>query len=147
MQDEFDSINSRIPDLQSALAQRIASKKAIESGTSLPPAGTVDPYQLMLQKKRGESAPVNPESIIKWPEAELKKLEDYCTRMGIVGFNCGRMHPIAALAMLKKMYGDDYTGVPLEDRVPEGYEKSGTLSGHGTNYPYSDAIKKQILHG
>jgi len=148
MSDEFESINSRIPDLGAALAQRIAAKKADESGTTLPPPGTVDPYQLMIQKKRGETAEINPTEIQKWPEESEKKLQDYCTKMGIVGFNSGRMHPLAALAMLKKQYGDDYTNVPLEERVPGGYEKLGTPSGYGPNYPYSQAMqKKQILHG
>lgn len=134
--------------MASALAQRIAMKKSDANGTTPPPAGTVDPYQLMLQKKKGETSEVDPSTIQPtWPEAETQKLQDYCAKLGIVGFNCGRMHPIAALAMLKKQFGD-YSGVPLEERMPEGYEKAGTHSGHGPNYPYSSAVnKKQILHG
>jgi hypothetical protein len=148
MADEFEDINNRIPDLSTALAQRITSKKAEESGITSPPPGTVDPYQLMLKRKQGETAEVNPETIVKWPEDSVKKLEDYCKKMGIAGFNSGRMHPLAALAMLKKQFGDDYTDVPLEERVPVGYEKMGTSSGYGPNYPYFEAMqKKQILHG
>ncbi len=148
MEEEFESINSRIPDLQSALAHRLASKQAEASGNTLPPAGTVDPYQLMLAKKRGETAPIKEEDIVKWPEESINKLQDYCKKMGIVGFSCGRMHPLAALAMLKKEYGEDYTDVPLENRVPEGYEKRGTPSAHNPNYPYTEALRqKQILHG
>lgn len=148
MAEEFESINGRMPDIASVLAQRIASRKSEESGTTTPAAGTVDPYQLMLQKKNSETAPINPETIQKWPEEDVTKLRDYCQKMGIVGFNSGRMHPIAALAMLKKQFGEDYSGVPLEERVPAGYQKSGTHSGYGPNYPYTDAIrKKQILHG
>ena len=149
MADEFESINSRIPDLFAALSQCIMAKKADEAGTTLPPAGTVDPYQMMLQKKRGETAPppdIDPSTVQKWPEEDVKKLTDYCQRQGIFGFNCGRMHPLAALAMLKKQVGD-YSDVPLEERVPEGYEKRGT-PGYGPNYPYTEAMrKKQILHG
>ena len=48
----------------------------------------------------------------------------------------------------KKQLGDDYTNVPLEERVPVGYEKRGITSGCGSNYPYTDPVnKKQILHG
>lgn len=122
----------------------------ISNTTTTPtPAGAVDPYQLMLQKKRGEAVKEEvPSDMPKWPEADTKALQAYCAKMGVVGFNSGRMPPIAALAMLKKQFGDDYTGVPLEDRVPEGYERRGTLSNQGPNYPYSQAVvKKQIIHG
>ena len=147
MSDEFESINSRMPDLSSVLTQRIMAKKAEASGTTLPPPGTVDPYQLMIQKKKGETAEIDPSTIQKWPEEATKKLQDYCAKMGIFGFNCGRMHPIAALALLKKQVGD-YSDVPLEERIPDGYEKRGTHSGYGPGYPYSQAInKKQVLHG
>jgi len=149
MNDEFESINSHIPDLSTVLAQRIAARQAETNGTIHSPVGTVDPYQLLLQKKKsaeiGEPSLIN---VIKWPEADVKKLQDYCNKMGIFGFNSGRMPPLAALAQLKKQFGDDYTDVPLENRVPEGYEKKGILSGYGPNYPYSQAINnKQILHG
>jgi hypothetical protein len=144
MSDEFENINSRMPDLQSALTQRIMAKQAEILGNTLPPKGTVDPYQYMLAKKRGEELPVKQEAVIKWPEESVNKLQDYCTKMGILGFNSGRMHPAAALAMLKQKFGADYTDIPFENRVPEGYEKHGTPSNHS----YSEAMKqKQILHG
>lgn len=146
MPEEFESINDRMPDIASVLAQRIASKKAEAEGNTLPPPGTVDPYKLMVQKKNSDTAPINPDTIQKWPEEDVEKLRDYCQKTGIVGFNSGRMPPIAALAMLKRQFGD-YSGVPLEERIPAGYEKQGTHSGHGPNYPYTDARKKQILHG
>lgn len=150
MSDEFDNINSRMPDLGSVLAQRILAKKA-ESTGNLPPPGTVDPYQLMLQKNRPqEVGEIDPKTIVKWPEEDTKKLQDYCAKMGIVGFNCGRMHPIAALSMLRKQFGDDFTDVPLENRVPAGYQKLGTKSDNNSNYPYSSRVgvsNKQILHG
>jgi len=151
MPDEFEDINSRIPDLNTALAARIAAKQA-DQPNSLPPAGTVDPYKMMLQKKQAaESGDVIPEKIVKWPEEDTAKLQDYCKKMGVIGFNSGRMHPIAALAMLKKQFGDDYTGVPLEERIPEGYEKAGTRPLYNPSYPYSarfiEKPQKQILHG
>lgn len=147
MSDEFESINNRIPDLSSALAQRLAAKTGQTS--PIAPPGTVDPYKLMLQKKNQENVgEIDPSTVQKWPEADTKKLQDYCTKMGIVGFNSGRMPPLVALAMLKRQIGDDYTDVPLEQRVPEGHERAGTPSGYGPNYPYSQAMaKKQVLHG
>lgn len=85
---------------------------------------------------------------VKWPEADVRRLQEYCLEMGIEGFSSGYLPPLVALAMLREKFGDDYTGVPLSERVPEGYEKGGTKSPYGPNYPYSEAIKKkQILHG
>jgi hypothetical protein len=134
MSDEFESINSRIPDLNAAILQRLSQK---QPATSTAP-GTFDPYKAMLKKKEEETAPIDPSSVKKWPDEDTKKLEDYCAKMGVIGFST-RMNPIAALAYLKQQLGDDYTGVPLEERVPNGY---------GPVNPYSKAIsKKQILHG
>lgn len=144
MSDAFEDVGSRLPDMASVLAQRIASKGA---ETNNPPPGTFDPYQAMLKKKHAENAPLDPSTIQKWPEEDVNKLQDYCQKMGIVGFNSGRMHPIAALAMLKQQFGDDFSNVPLQERVPAGYEKLGSNS-HGPNYPYTEAMhRKQILHG
>ena len=145
MNDEFESINNRIPDLSSALARRIAAKTGQTSTNS--PIGTMDPYQLLLAKKRGETVPIKSDDIVKYPEADVQKLQDYCAKMGIIGFN-SKLPPIVALGMLKKQLGDDYTNVPLEKRVPEGYTIAGTPSGYGPNYPYSQEMtKKQILLG
>lgn len=143
MNEEF----RELPDMASVLAQRIAARKAEASGTT-PPPGTFDPYQALLKKKQGETAPIDPSTIQSWPEDDVKKLQDYCQKIGIAGFNCGKMHPIAALALLKQRFGDDFSNVPLEERLPQGYEKLGTKSTYGPNYPYSEAVrKKQILHG
>ena len=150
MSDEFESINSRIPDLGAVLAQRIATKSADTSLNPNSKTSTVDPYQLMLQKKRGESSNESkPVQVTQWPQSVVKQLEDYCAEMEILGFNCGLMHPLAALAMLKQEYGEkNYKNVPLEERIPKGSEKIGTPSGYGPNYPYSQAMnKKVILHG
>ena len=100
----------------------------------------------MLQRKKGEIKEIDPATIQKWPEEDVKELEDYCKRNGIVGF-ASRMNPKLALIQLKRQVGD-YSGVALEDRVPEGYEKVGTPNKYGPGYPYSAAVaKKQILHG
>lgn len=134
MSDEFP----QLPDMNAMLAARISAKQ----GTTTPAPGTFDPYQAMLARKAGKV----PETVLpeaqKWPEEDVKLLQDYCTKMGIVGFNPGRMSPIAALAMLKKQFGDDYTNVPLEERVPAGYQKLGTKTS------YEDAVRnRQLLHG
>ena len=140
MSEEFPTL----PGFENLLQQRIAQKSVANS--PLPPPGTVDPYELMVKRKTGETAPVDPATIQKWPEEDVKALEDYCKRNGILGF-ASRMNPKIALMQLKKQVGD-YSEVALEDRVPEGYEKIGTPNKYGPNYPYSAAVaKKQILHG
>lgn len=148
MSDEF----APYPDISDLFAQRMAQKIAAKNAerSPLPPAGTVDPYQLMIKKKQQAETEVEADTstVVKWPAEDIQKLQDYCAKIGIVGFNCGRMHPLAALAMLKDKYGQDFTDVPLNERVPAGYEKLGKPSAYGPNYPYSEAIKKkQILHG
>ena len=75
----------------------------------------------MLQRKRGETTPINPTTIQTWPEEDVKELEDYCKRNGIFGVS-SKMNPKLALMQLKRQVGN-YSGVPLEDRVPEGYER------------------------
>ena len=137
MAEEFPTL----PGFDNLLQQRIAQKSG-----ALPPPGTADPYNLMLQRKKGEIKEIDPVTIQKWPEEDVKELEDYCRRNGIVGF-ASRMNPKLALMQLKRQVGD-YSGVALEDRVPEGYEKVGTPNKYGPGYPYSAAVaKKQILHG
>ena len=146
MSDEYESLNSRIPDFASALAQRIAIKKGDVAAPSN--SSTFDPYQAMLKKKVEETAPIDPSTVQRWPEKDLKALQDYCQEMGIMGFNCGRMSPMAALAMLKKQFNQDYTNVPLEERVPTGYEKINSNNKSNPDYPYSRQIGgKQIIHG
>lgn len=145
MSEEFEDINSKMPDFASVLSQRLSAKT---NSNSLPPPGTVDPYQLMLQRKKEETSEIDPSTIQTWPEADVQKLQDYCNKMGIYGFNSGRIPPLLALAQLKKQFGNDYTGVPLEGRVPEGYEKIGNNPVYNKNYPYSEAMhQRKILHG
>lgn len=113
MSNEIEQTYSRVPDFGATMAQRIAQKNGTPS-----PVPTFDPYQTMLKRKEAETAPIDPASVQQWPEKDIKALEDYCKRMGIVGFNCGRMPPAVALAMLRNKVGEDYTGVPLEQRTP-----------------------------
>lgn len=140
MSEDFPSI----PGFESMLQQRIAQKSGVAG--PLPPPGTVDPYQVMLQRKRGETTPIDPSTIQQWPAEDVKELDDFCKRNGILGVS-SRMNPKLALMQLKRQIGD-YSGVALEDRVPEGYERAGTPNKFGPNYPYSEAVvKKQVLHG
>ena len=151
MPEELDTFRE-MPGIGQILQQRLAAK-GMTSGP-LPPPGTVDPYEVMMARKRAalSGEPANqpgPPPVQKWPEEDVKALEDYCAKMGIVGL-ATRMNPKIALMQLKQQMGD-YSGVPLEDRIPEGFEKIGTKNTYGPNYPYSSAIKavekKQILHG
>ena len=152
MPEELDTFRE-LPSIGQILQQRLAAKGIAANGP-LPAPGTVDPYELMMARKqaslRGE--PVKqpePPPVQKWPEEDVKALEDYCKKMGILGF-ATQMNPRIALMQLKQQMGD-YSGVPLDDRIPEGYEKIGTQNPYGPNYPYSNAVrgveKKQVLHG
>jgi hypothetical protein len=63
-----------------------------------------DPHKLMMKKKDILDGNVfEPEQ--KWPEKDIKTLEEFCKKYGIVGFNCGRMSPIAALSLLRQNLG------------------------------------------
>lgn len=115
---EFESY----PELQSSIIpdfSQIVSKKINTSKQST--SKEFDPYKLMIQKKELNSDETinNTSSIQIWPEKDIKALEDFCHRHSIIGFNCGRMHPIAALAMLKKQF--NFTDEKLEENIP--YQK------------------------
>ena len=100
--------------LQQRLAQKTANGNVTQSSTS---QSTFDPYKLMVQRKAVESGNAPLEPIQNWPNADIQKLEEFCKQMGIIGFNCGRMSPLAALAMLKQKLGvvDEPTS---ESRIP-----------------------------
>jgi hypothetical protein len=143
MNDEFEPINSHIPDFSNTLINRITTRNNSDDTVSKQ---WVDPYRLMLQRKQGETAPIDPSVVQKWPEEDVKALEDFCRRNGIVGMS-SRQNPKLALMQLKLQIGD-YSGVPLEERCPIGYEKVGTRPNYNPNYPYSEALtKKHIIHG
>lgn len=70
------------------------------------------------------------DTVVTWPENEVKALKEFCEKHGITGFNCGNIPPATALAMLKEKIG--MGDVPLEERVPYGYQrmkKSSILHG------------------
>jgi len=121
-------------DIMAALHQRLASKATETSSTRSSTGKTViDPYQMMLaRKKQNKEEVLSP--VQTWPEEDVKKLEEFCRQHGILGFNCGSMSPLAALAFLKQKLGIVDTPSQTE--------------GYGPNYPYTEALKKRmILHG
>ena len=148
MEDDYSPEFSTLPDIGTILHQRMAAKKAAETGTT-PATGQFDPHKLMVKKHKvetGEALPEIPESP-KWPEEDVKALQDYCAKMGIIGFST-RQNPRLALAQLKRQIGD-MSDIPLENRVPIGYEKTGTINSNNCNYPYSKVAspKKNLLNG
>lgn len=144
--EEWPSIKSDIiPDFQQLLFQKIQNNKT--STSTVDPNG-FDPHIIMVKKNKEDKGeiPVDTTPSPKWPEKDLKALEDFCKQHNIIGFQCGRMHPAAALFMLKQKVG--YTNIPLEDRVPEGYEKKGTPHPHNVNYSHHlRSDKRVILNG
>ena len=75
---------------------------------------------------------MNDSTTITWPSEDIKTLEDFCKKHGVVGFNCGHMSPIAALAFLKKKMG--ISDPTLTERTPYvGYLQTGN--------------QKSVLHG
>jgi len=118
-------------DAMALLQARLASKGTGPQST--PSKGTIDPYQMMLKRKDANAEEVL-SPVQTWPEADIKRLEEFCLKHGIVGFNCGRMSPAAALALLKGKLG-------VMDTPPK-------TEGYGPNYPYTMAMqKKSLLHG
>lgn len=65
---------------------------------------TFDAYTALVnRKKKGEDTTLPP--IQEFPQSEIDELESFCKSHGILGFNCGRMNPKAALQMLKARLG------------------------------------------
>ena len=127
-----DLKTSIIPDFNQVISKKIDTLKQ-NSG--------FDPYKIMVQKKQLNDGEIEDNTPKKtWPEKDIKVLEDFCEKHGIVGFNCGRMSPIAALAFLKQKLG--IVDGSLEERIPYGYEKIGINS---SNYPYANVTKKKMI--
>lgn len=66
---------------------------------------------LVKRKKQGEDTTLPPTR--EFPQQDIEELESFCRKYGILGFNCGRMHPKSALRMLKSRMG-----VPIEEVTP-----------------------------
>jgi hypothetical protein len=129
-----EDYNAGIPefDAMAALQQRLAQRKADATPESAHPRGPFDPHRLMVQRKTENAGLVAGEAPVQsWPEADIKRLEEFCRQHGIISFNCGTMSPIAALAMLKNKLG-----------IPQDFPKT---EGYGPNYPYEQAIQKSKI--
>jgi hypothetical protein len=58
---------------------------------------------LVRRKKQGEDTTLPPTQ--EYSNEDIEALESFCKQHGILGFNFGRMHPKAALSMLKNKMG------------------------------------------
>ena len=76
-----------------------------------------DPAKAFMDRKRHEDDPSQLPTVEYDPE-DIKALEDFCKKNGIVGFSAGKMNPKAALRMLKQQVGS------AED-VIKSYENQG----------------------
>jgi hypothetical protein len=147
---EYDRNNSEFqyshaPDFSQMMAGMLQGKPV----EAKPSPNGFDPHKLMVQKhkiEKGEIEPNLPEDP-KWPVEDVQALEAYCQKMGIIGFST-RQHPRLALAQLKRQVGD-MSDIPLENRVPMGYEQVGKPNSHNCNFPYSKVTdsKKSLLNG
>ena len=138
--EEWPEIGSnRLPDFGQLVAQRLAPK--IQQA-----GGNFDPHAMMVKKNQIEKGEVVPDTTpeVKWPEDQVKALEDFCAKHGILGFNCGRTSPLAALALLKQKVGD-YSETPLDKRLPIGYESRGTPNRYNSNFPYSHPEDRRVI--
>ena len=63
-----------------------------------------DPYQMLLRRKQQEEDPQS-FPVIQYDERDIRELEEFCKKYNILGFNCGKMGPKAALNMLKNKLG------------------------------------------
>jgi len=110
---------SEYPEMPSLLSKVIQNKQVVSDDT-------FDPHKLMMKKKLTDSGvTVDNTPIQTWPEKDIKALEDFCLKYGIIGFNCGKMHPIAALGMLK--------------------QQLGVIEPHESKVTYSDSMNKKML--
>lgn len=94
-----------------------------------------DPYKIMMDRKKQETGEIaNNAPIHQWPINDVKKLEDFCKQMNIVGFHSGNLPPLVALHLLKQKLG-------IIDEFPKS-------EGYNPNCPYSQQFQnKIILHG
>lgn len=77
------------------------------------PASLNDPIFQSLVRRKQEGEDTTLPSIQEFPQQDIDELESFCRKYGIIGFNCGRMHPKAALRMLKSRMG-----IPIEESTP-----------------------------
>lgn len=63
-----------------------------------------DPYKLLLKRKQQQDDPTYIPNIEHNPE-DVKELEEFCKKYGILGVNFKNMNPKAILNMLKSKMG------------------------------------------
>lgn len=63
-----------------------------------------DPYKLLLQKKQQQIEPTFIPKVLH-NEEDIKELEEFCQKHGILGVNFKNMNPKAILNMLKSKMG------------------------------------------
>jgi len=114
--DDYQPKFVKMPDFNQMIAQKLSPSPSTSNNTGF------DPHKLMVNKKKSEDSMEMP-VIHQWPENEVQALEDFCKQHGLVGISCGRMSPIAALAMLKNKMGIIDT-TPLEQRYDIENKKS-----------------------
>lgn len=71
-----------------------------------------DPIALMAKRKQQQDNSENI-PIVNYNDKDINELESFCRKHGIIGFNCGRMHPKAALRMLKMRIGVPFEETPI----------------------------------
>ena len=84
-----------------------------------------DPYQAMLKRRQravdGDTSDYKEPEVVQHASEDVKALEEFCQQYGILGFNCGRMSPRAALQMLKSRMGVlDKTPTPMKRQMLNG---------------------------
>ena len=99
-------------------------------------------FENMFEITSSEKEIITDANMAEWPAKDVKALAEFCKKNNISGFDCGRMSPIAALALLKKKLG--WADNPLSERVPFDGKKSINNPG----YPYITMVqKKTLMHG
>jgi len=128
---------SIVPDFNQMAADRVANLTAKGKEPKF------DPHALMIKKKEIQSGELTEDTPSqKWPEEEVKALEEFCKQYGILGISCGKMPPAVALGMLKAKMG--IVDGPLDKRIPAGYEKLGVKPMiYDQNYSYTTMLKKK----
>ena len=74
----------------------------------VPASNGFDPYQTMLRRKQTnvqDDTGYIDTPVQEYDPKDIRALEEFCQKYGIIGFNCGKMSPKAALQMLKKRVG------------------------------------------
>jgi hypothetical protein len=65
---------------------------------------SIDPYDMIMNRRLNGQNPSDM-PIIQYDPNDIKELEEFCKKHGIMGFNTGKMSPKAALSMLKSRLG------------------------------------------